>query len=604
MYTEYNSQNMNQGYNPYNNMYNNNDDDNNSGNDTGLNKIFGFIWKILLVILVLVLLFLGLVQFGVISLSSDVSPDEIVLNVNEIGIKKGRGYQLTTTVLPENAKNKQVVYESSDPKIASVNEVSGYVKGINVGTAIIKVKTLINNKETECLVNVEGEGVMVQSISLNTKNINLAVGHTYGLSYRITPNNATELGAVFYSSDPSVATVDSQGNVRGVREGNAVITVSVNNGAITDTAYVNIYKKGTTTTVQESGGQTEVVQTVNYPDNISISSKSLSINKGSTAQLQATINPSNAVSALSWRSSNTKVATVDGNGLVTAVGVGSADIVVKTVNNKTASCKITVGNYSVKVSKVNITTKYINMTVGGKSYKLFADITPSNATNRTIYWSSSDSRVATVDSNGNVTAVSPGSVTIKARSADGNHESSATVDVSGNSAGIEVKKISFKKSNYQVGLNSTISLSSYVTYNPSNTTYKSLTYTSSNTNVATVDNNGLVRGVGVGSATITATTKQGGVSANTTISVKEIAATSVALGQTEITLNKGEIFTLKAEVKPENASNKTVSFMSSNQSVAIVDKNGTITAVGSGTATITVKPNGGGASSTCVVRVN
>ena len=595
MYTEYNSQNMNQGYNPNNNLYNNDND-----NDTKTNKVFGFLWKILLVILVLILLFLGLIQFGVISFVSDVSPDEIVLNVNEIGIKKGRGYQLVSTVLPDNAKNKQVTYESSNPKIASVNEVSGYIKGLKVGTATIKVKTLINDVETECLVTVGDDGVSVQNISLSNNNINLAVGHNYTLSYRITPSNATELGAVFYSSDPSVATVDSNGNVHGVREGNAVITVSANNGTITDTAYVNIYKKGATTTSQ--GG--EVIQTVNYPSNISLSSNSLNMTQGSTSQLQANITPSNAISTISWSSSNTKVATVDGNGLVTAVGTGTANIVVKTVDNKTASCKVTVGNYSVKVTKINITTKYINMIVGGKPYKLFAEITPNNATNRTIAWTSSNPSVATVDSSGTVRAVSSGSVEIKARSADGGHESIATIDVSGGSNGIEAKSIAFTNSSFNVGLNSTISLSSSVTYNPSNTTYKSLSYTSSNTNVVSVDSNGLVRGVGLGSATITATTKQGNATAKTTIIVKEIPSTSVALGQTEVTLSNGEIFTIKTEVKPENASNKTVTFISGNPNVATVDKNGTVTAVGTGTAMIDVKPNGGGAASTFVVKVN
>ena len=598
MYTEYNSQNMNQGYNPNNNLYDSDD----NGKDTKTNKIFGVVWKILLVILVLILLFLGLIQFGVISLASDIAPDEVVLNVNEIGIKKGRGYQLVTTVLPENANNKQVEYSSSDPKIASVNSVSGYIKGLKEGTATITVKTLINDKESECLVTVEGNGVTLQSISLNSKNINLAVGHTYGLTYRITPSNSTELGAVFYSSDPSIATVDSKGIVRGIREGNAIITVSANNGAITDTAYVNIYKKGTTTTVQEG----EVVQTVNYPNSVKLSSSNLSLAQGTTSQLKATITPSNAISTLTWSSSNSKVATVDGNGLVRAVGTGTADIIVKTVDNKTASCRITVvsnsGASSARVTSINITTKYINMNVGGKPYKLFAEIFPTTATNRTISWSSSNPSVASVDSSGTVRAIASGSVVITAKSADGGKTSTATVEVSGGASGIEAKSIAFKSSSYSLGLNSTTSLS--VTYNPSNTTYKALSYTSSNPNVATVDTNGLVTGVGVGTATITATTKQGNATAKATINVKDIPATSVALGQSEVTLNVGEIYTLKAEVKPANASNKTVMFISGNPNVARIDKNGTITAVGSGTATIDVKPVGGTASSTFVVKVN
>ena len=600
MYTEYNSQNMNQGYNPNNDLYNSDD----NGQDTKTNKVFGFLWKILLVILLIILLFLGLIQFGVISLASDVAPDEVVLNVNEIGIKKGRGYQLVTTVLPENANNKQVEYVSSDPKIASVNSVSGYVKGLKEGTATITVKTLINEIQSECLVTVEGNGVTVQSINLNSKNIDLAVGHTYGLTYRITPSNATELGAVFYSSDPSVATVDSKGVVRGVREGTAIITISTNNGNLTDTANVTVYKKGTTTTTQTG----EVVQTVNYPSSIKLSSNSLSLDVGSTGQLKATITPSNAISTLTWSSSNPKVATVDGNGLVRAIGAGSANIVAKTIDNKTASCKITVvkksGSSSAKVTRINITTKYIKMVVGGKPFQMFAEIFPSTATNRTISWSSSNPKVASVDSSGTVRALSDGSVVITARSVDGGHTSTVTVDVSGGSSGIEAKSIAFTKSSFTVSLGNTQSLPSHVTYNPSNTTYKSLSFTSSNPNVATVDVDGKVLGVGVGQAIITATTKQGTASAKTTIVVKEIPATGVSiLGQTEATIKVGGNFTIQTQVKPIDASNKTVTFISSNPNVATVEKDGTVRGVGQGTATIDIKANGGAASSTFTVKV-
>ena len=602
MYTEYNSQNMNQNYyqdyKQNNNNQNYNQDNDNNGKDTITNKIFGVIWKILLVILILILLFLALIQFGVISLSSEVAPDVIVLNVNEIGIKKGRGYQLISTVLPENASNKQIKYESSDPKIASVNEVSGYIKALKVGTATIKAKTMINDRETECLVTVEDDGVTVQSISLNNKNISLAVGYTYGLSYRITPSNATELGAKFYSSDTSVATVDSKGLVRGVREGTAIITVSANNNTITDTAYVTVYKKGTVTTTTEG----ETVKTNNYPKSISLSSQSLNLAMGTNSQLQPTITPSNSVATLTWKSSNPSVATVNENGLVTAVGVGKAEIVVSTINNHTAICTVNVGNYSVGVKKINITTNYAYLNVGG-TYPLFVEFTPSDATNRTITWSSSNPSVASVSSSGVVKGLASGSAIITAKSKDGGKTATTTIEVGGGGNIIEVKSISFAKAKYDVGLNSTISLSSAISYNPTNASYKSVSYTSSNTNVATVDNSGLVKGVGIGTATITATIKQGTVSTSTTINVKNISATSVSLDKTSITLSPSQIENLSVSVNPANASDKTVTYMSSNPNVATVDKNGTIKAIGIGTANITVTPNGGGSPSICVVTV-
>lgn len=587
MYTEYNSQNINQ-----NTFQNHND-----GEDSAANKIFGVIWKVLLVVVLLVLLFLGLIQFGVISLTSSVSPDAVLLNVNQIGIKKGRGYQLVSTVLPENANNKKVVFESSDPSIASVNEVTGYIKGLKVGTAIISVKTLINEKVSECVVTVEDDGVVVQSIHLNQKNINLAVGYTQSLSYKISPINATELTTRFYSSDSSVATVDSRGVVRGIKEGNAIITVSTNNNSITDTAYVTVYKKGTPTIVNQG----ENIVTNNYPKTIALSSKSLNLNLGTNSQLRATITPNNAVGTLSWSSSNTSVAIVNENGLVTSVGIGSADIVVKTVNGITASCKVTVGNYSLKVRSISITTKYSYMNVGA-SQNLYVVFEPSNASDRTISWSSSNSSVVSVDASGKITALNPGSAIITAKSRDGGYTSSATIEVGGNTNIIDVSSIGFNKSIYEVGINSTAQ--SIINYNPSNATYKAVTFVSSNPSVATVDENGLIKGISAGNTVITATTKHGNAKATVNVRVKNIPASSVSLNQTEVSLNKNGIFTLSAQVNPNNASDKTVNYSSNNNNVAVVDKYGTITAKESGTAIITVTPNGGGASSTCIVRVS
>ena len=225
MYTEYNSQNIYEKPDNYEKL-------------EKPNRFFSVLWKILLVIIVLILLFLLLIKLGVISLTSSIAPEAILLNTNEVGIKKGNTYQLVSTVLPDNATNKQVVWTSSNPDIVSVNEVSGYIEGLEVGTAVITVKTLINDKTSECVVNVTDRNILVNSINLNEKYISLAVGYTHSLTYRTSPSNATELSLKFSSSDPSVATVSANGVITGVKEGSAIITVSSANGLARDTAYV------------------------------------------------------------------------------------------------------------------------------------------------------------------------------------------------------------------------------------------------------------------------------------------------------------------------------------------------------------------------------
>ena len=579
MYTEYNSQ----------NIYEKPD---NYEKPEKPNRFFSVLWKILLVIIVLILLFLLLIKLGVISLTSSVAPEAILLNTNEVGIKKGNTYQLVSTVLPDNATNKQVVWTSSNPDIVSVNEVSGYIEGLEVGTAVITVKTLINDKTSECVVNVTDRNILVNSINLNEKYISLAVGYTHSLTYRTSPSNATELSLKFSSSDPSVATVSANG----VKEGSAIITVSSANGLASDTAYVTVYKRGASTI---SDGESVITET--YPESINILNESVNLSVGTTSQLIAEVLPSDANQNISWSSSNSNVVTVDSNGLLTAKGVGTATIVAKTINNITDTCQVTVGNYSLNLRSILITTDYSVLPIGSKK-QLVVAFNPSNATNKTVTWSSSNTSVATVDSSGNVKAISPGSAVITAKASDGGYTDTAIIEVVNYDNLIEEKTLSFASSSYSIGVNQTVTLNPIIT--PSNATFKAVEFQSSNTSIATVDANGVVRGIAPGQATITATTKRNGIKASVTVTVKTISSTSVSLNSTRVSINRGGTFSLVATVNPTNATNQSVTFKSDNPNIATIDSNGIITGVASGTATITVTPNGGGTSSTCLVTVN
>ncbi len=588
MFTEYSTQNNNE----------NNSKNYVSPDESSLgNKIFSIIWKILLVIIVLVVLFLGLIKFGVISLNSSIAPDVVLLNQNEIGIKKGSGYQLIYSVLPENSTNKQVVWESSDPSVAEVNEVSGYVTGKKEGTAIITVKTLINEKISECVVNVTNKNIIPTRINVNEKSVNLAVGYTNYLSYRMTPANSTELNVKFISSDPSVATVNSKGVVKAVKEGNAVISVIANNGTLKDTSYVTILKEGSETTVE---GQS--VKTESYPKAVSLNEENVNLSIGTTSQLIANVSPDNTNKSISWTSSDSRVVSVDKNGLLTAKGVGTATVVAKTINNRTAVCKVTVGNYSLNLRKVMITTDYSVLPIGNVK-QLIVAFTPSNATDRSIVWSSSNPAVAAVDQSGNVKAVAPGSAVITAQSATTSYKDTAQIEVVNYSSNvIEETGLAFPESNYQIGINKTVTLRPIFT--PTNTNFKMLEFTSSNPSVAQVDENGVITGVATGTATITATTKRNRVQASVVVNVKIIEAKGVSLNSTNVKLNPNETFSLVANVSPNDATDQTVTFKSEDPSIASVNSSGIITGIRSGVTTITVTPNGGGSPSTCIVNVN
>lgn len=587
MYTEYNSENVSRDFNDYSNS---------NGEDTKFNKFFGFLWKILLVIIIFVVLFLVLIHFGVISLNSSIVPDAVLLNQNEIGIKKGGTYQLVSTVLPENASNKQVIYSSSDPSVASVNEVSGYVKGVKEGSAVITVKTLINDKSSECIVNVGEKNILVSKIILNEKYINLAVGYTHNLTYRTTPNNATELNLKFSSSDTSVATVSEKGVVRGIKAGNAIITVSSSNGLVKDTTYVSVYKKGASTITNG-----ESIKTDNYPKSINIKEDNLSLSVGTTSQLSLEVSPDNSNKNISWSSSNSNVATVSENGLITAKGVGTATIIAKTINNLMDTVNVTVGDYSLKLKSISLTTDYIVLPINSTK-QFFVAFNPSTASNKTITWSSSDPSVASVNSSGYVKANKAGSAIITAKSQDGGYTDTAIVEVTDFSNLIEEKTISFASSTYSIGINQTVALNPIIT--PNNATFKTIEFTSSNSNVATVDQNGVVKGIKEGEVIITAITKRNRIKASVVVNVKNIPSTGVSLNNTNVSLNLNETFTLVPTVIPSNATNQSVVYKSDNTNIAIVDQNGIITAKGKGKTTITITPNGGGKASTCIVNVN
>lgn len=575
MYTEYNS----------NNVSNVNNFNQANDYDEKPNKFLSVLWKILLVIIILIIGFLLLIKFKVLSFTSSVMPNAIVLNQNEIGIKKGKGYQLVSTVLPENAENKQVVWESSDPKIVSVNSVTGYITGVKEGSATITVKTLINDISTDCIVNVSGKNILVSKIFLNEKRISLAVGYTHSLTYQITPKNATENDLIFTSSDSSVATVNQSGVIQGLKEGNAIITVSSSNGLAKDTTYVSVYKKGASTVVDG-----EPIKTDNYPKSLTVSPQSLNLKLGGSSQLIASVLPEKSNNQISWSSTNSRVATVDSNGLVSAVGMGSATIIARTINDITYNVNVLVGNYSKELRSILVTTNYITLAVSN-SKQLAVAFTPSDASNKNVFWTSSNPSVATVDKYGVVKAISPGSTIIKATSEDGGYTDTATIEVVNYDNIIEEKSIAFDSSSYTVGIGSTKSLIPIIT--PSNATFKSVRFESSNPSIATVDENGVVRGLKEGTVSITSTTNRNRLKATTTIIVKYINATSVKVNTTNVNLGKNETFTLVATVLPSDATNKKVSYSVSNSNIATIDANGIITGKNTGTTTITITPSEG-----------
>ena len=319
----------------------------------------------------------------------------------------------------------------------------------------------------------------------------------------------------------------------------------------------------------------------------------MSLYLGQTYTLSATISPLNAYSVVNWTSSNTTIATIDHSGLVTAKKLGTATITATATDGSgvSASCIVNVTG----IENITFNKSETSIYVGGTE-TLTATITPGDVINNTLTWSSSDTNVATVDQSGLVTAKKLGTATITATATDGSGVSaSCIVNVTG------IENITFNKSKTSIYVGGTETLTATIT--PGDVINNTLTWTSSDTNVATVDQSGLVTAKKLGTATITATATDGsGVSASCVVTVT--GAESVTLNKEEVSMYIGDTETLTATVYPDGLINKTLSWSSSKTSVATVDQNGLVIARAPGTATIrATATDGSGVSASCVVNV-
>ena len=236
--------------------------------------------------------------------------------------------------------------------------------------------------------------------------------------------------------------------------------------------------------------------------------------------------------------------------------------------------------WNKKTDAITLDKASLNL-YAGASGKLTVAVEPADATDPSVSWKSSDTKIATVDQKGQVKAVAKGTATITATANDGsNVTASCTVTVRQPVTGVSLNRTSLAL--YKGG---TFTLKA--TLAPSDAYNKKVTWKSSNTAVATVTSAGLVTGVKKGTVTITATAADGSRKyASCKVTVRQ-PVTSVKLNKTTLTLNRGRSFTIKATLAPSDAYNKKVTWKSSNKAVATVTSAGVVKGVKKGTVTIT-----------------
>ena len=401
----------------------------------------------------------------------------VKLNKSETSLLVGGNETLTATVLPEDATNQNVTWKSDKPEIATV-DANGKVTGVKAGEATITVTTEDGSKTATCKVTVKAATIAVTGVTLNKTATSLLVGGSETLTATVAPADATNKKVTWKSSDAAVASVDANGKVTGVKAGEATITVTTEDGAKTATCKVTV-------TIPVTG--------------VTLNKTALTLNIGASETLTATVAPADATNKkVTWKSSDAAVATVDANGKVTGVKAGEATITVTTGDGgKTATCKVTVKPNLVSEITLAALAIYV-----GESKAVTATVKPDDATNKALTWTSSDETVATVDATGKVTGKKIGTATIIATARDGSGVSgSCTVTVLS-----AVKTVTVTPANLTLGQNKSYTLTATVDAQPGTDT--GVTWTSSDTTIATVDATGKVTATDkVGTVTITATSK-------------------------------------------------------------------------------------------------
>ena len=331
---------------------------------------------------------------------------------------------------------------------------------------------------------------------------------------------------------------------------------------------------------------------------ISMYPPTLTLNIGQTGQLVATVNPSNTtIKSFVWTSGNTAIATVTA-GTVTGVSAGNTIITATTFDRSDIStiARITVNPPGTSIPVTGVKLNNSSYTIHpSNTYQLIATVSPTNATNQAVTWRS-NSPYATVSPTGLVTGVSVGTASITVVTADGRFSAAATFNITW-----PVTSISLSNSNLSVFVGQTQQLTATVL--PAIAANKLVNWSSSNPSVATVSANGLVSGISNGLATITATTVDMGFSASASITVTT-PVQSVTLNSASVALYLNESFQALATIIPATASNKNVSWASSNTSTVIVNSNGLITGVANGSAIISVVTEDGGKRASLSVTVS
>ncbi len=455
---------------------------------------------------------------------------------------------------------------SSAPSVASVTN-DGRVTGHCRGTANITCR-MPDGAENNVLVTVTQKPA---EFVLTAPENELSVGESAAAGRTFFPSYSAD-GITWESDDESVATVDENGLITAVGQGQCAVTATA-----------------------KSGLKSSVTLNCVIPaESISLNKEERNVYQGKQFNLKVSVTPENSKQKITWRSSDPSVASVNSKGKVTGKSFGSAVIYAENAGGLSAECRV---NVITRAEELSLDVKNIKINQG-TTYKLNAILRPSYSpeTTDTCTWNSTNEKVATVDENGLITAVGAGKCIINCRTS-GDLISKCQVQVR-----LPAESVAIESERESIYIGDVIPLKATVT--PDDSTDK-IEWLSDYEEIARVSSGGFVKGIAPGKAVITArlTNDVTGESVLSSIEITVIKkAESVRLDKTSLSMIVGENDSVAFTMFPDD-SNDILRWYSTDENIAKVREDGLITAVSAGSCYICIE-TGSGASAKCKVTVN
>lgn len=427
---------------------------------------------------------------------------------------------------------------------------------------------------------MEAPYIEAESITLNLEQILLEEREMIQLVASVFPENTTDKFIIWNSSNSKIASVNEDGMVTAHSTGECTITASC--GEVSTSCMITVKKpklKG-----------------------LEIIPNSAIIKTGTTLQLNVIADPIDADFSLIWETSDDQIAIVEDNGLVKGLLPGNVIIKATSENGLTANSSIIVESEVIEIEEIHLNVNYLEMEIG-EEVILNASFIPENATETDLTWTSSNINVVKVD-NGIVKAQGEGYATITVMTSN---ELTATCDIvvtTNETTTVNPTSIRLNSSEVIIKQGDFYYLTAFIS--PENATNKSVVWSSSNPDILVVDSNGMVSALEDGEAIVTASTFNAlTASCNFIVEKKDVEVIyveQIVLDELEINAIEGDEFTLIATIYPENATDKTLFWESSDKNVVSVNKMGECKITGEGKAIITVKAqDGSGVTAECLV---